>query len=104
MEFRRVLFRSQATPRIALSHNFGEALSLHASVSSGFSPPSSSEIKNLDGSINRAIKAEKGLNYEINAKGNVLHDRRSVVKGTSVAVRVDLCGRRFIKKKKKKNE
>ncbi|WP_316789079.1 TonB-dependent receptor domain-containing protein [Pedobacter frigoris] len=68
-------FDPQASPRIALSHNFSEALSLHASVSSGFSPPSSSEIKNVDGSINPVLQAEKGWNYEVNAKGNLFKSR-----------------------------
>ncbi|WP_110828012.1 TonB-dependent receptor domain-containing protein [Pedobacter nutrimenti] len=68
-------FDPQASPRIALSHNFSDALSLHASVSSGFSPPSSSEIKNVDGSINPTLQAEKALNYELNAKGNLLKSR-----------------------------
>lgn len=68
-------FDPQATPRIALSHNFSDALSVHASVSSGFSPPSSSEIKNVDGSINPGLQAEKGWNYEVNAKGNLLKSR-----------------------------
>lgn len=68
-------FDPQASPRIALSHSFGQALSLHASVSSGFSPPSSSEIKNVDGSINPTLQAEKAMNYEINAKGNLLKSR-----------------------------
>lgn len=68
-------FDPQATPRIALSHTFGEALSLHASVSSGFSPPSSSEIKNVDGTINPVLQAEKAISYELNAKGNLLQSR-----------------------------
>jgi len=68
-------FDPQASPRIAISHNFAEALSLHASVSSGFSPPSSSEVKNVDGSINPVLQAEKGWNYELNAKGNLLKSR-----------------------------
>jgi iron complex outermembrane receptor protein len=68
-------FKPQATPRIALSHDFGETLSLHGSISSGFSPPSSSEIKNVDGSINTSLQAEKALNYELNAKGNLLNSR-----------------------------
>jgi iron complex outermembrane receptor protein len=68
-------FDPQATPRVALSHTFSRALSLHASVSSGFSPPSSSEIKNVDGSINPTLQAEKGINYEVNAKGNLLKSR-----------------------------
>lgn len=70
-------FDPEATPRIALSHTFSNALSLHASVSSGFSPPSGSEIKNTDGSINPALQAEKGWNYEVNAKGNLLESRLS---------------------------
>jgi len=68
-------FDPQASPRIALSHVFSEALSAHASVSTGFSPPSSSEIKNLDGSINPVLQAEKGINYELNFKGNLLRSR-----------------------------
>lgn len=68
-------FDPQATPRIALSHTFSDALSLHASVSSGFSAPSSSEIKNVDGTINPKLQAEKAMNYELNAKGNVLQSR-----------------------------
>lgn len=68
-------FKPQATPRVALSQSFGEALSLHGSISSGFSPPSSSEIKNVDGSINPVLQAEKAMNYELNAKGNLLHSR-----------------------------
>jgi len=70
-------FKPQATPRVALSHNFSEALSLHASVSSGFSPPSSSEVKNVDGSINPSLQAEKAINYEVNAKGNLFGSRFS---------------------------
>jgi len=68
-------FDPQATPRIALSHHFNEVISLHASVSTGFSPPSSSEIKNVDGSINPLLQAERGTNYELNAKGNLLGSR-----------------------------
>lgn len=68
-------FKPQASPRIALSRNFGNMLSLHGSISSGFSPPSGSEIKNVDGSINARLQAEKGINYEINAKGNLLQSR-----------------------------
>ena len=70
-------FDPQANPRVALSHTFADALSLHASVSSGFSPPSGSEIRDVDGAVNRALQAEKGLNYELNAKGNLLKSRLS---------------------------
>ncbi len=68
-------FNPQVSPRVALSHNLNKYLSLHASVSSGFSPPSSSEITNADGSVNPLIQAEKGINYEFNVKGNLLKSR-----------------------------
>ncbi|HRN55672.1 MAG TPA: TonB-dependent receptor, partial [Agriterribacter sp.] len=68
-------FKPQASPRIALSRHFGNALSLHGSISSGFSPPSGAEIKNADGSINTRLQAEKGINYEVNAKGDLFGTR-----------------------------
>ncbi|WP_432709987.1 TonB-dependent receptor domain-containing protein [Pedobacter sp.] len=68
-------FKPQANPRLAISQHVSDALSLHASVSTGFSPPSSSEIKNVDGSINPALQAEKAVNYELNAKGNLMQSR-----------------------------
>src|SRR5690606_6228976 len=70
-------FKVQAAPRVALSHHFSPAISLHASVSSGFSPPTTSEIRNVDGSVNTVLQAEKGVNYEINAKGTLLDSRLS---------------------------
>ncbi len=68
-------FKPQASPRVALSHTFGDYLSLHGSVSTGFSPPTGSEIRNIDGTINTSLNAEKAINYEINAKGNFLQSR-----------------------------
>jgi iron complex outermembrane receptor protein len=70
-------FKPEASPRLALSHNFGDALSLHASVSTGFAPPSSSEVKDVNGSINPNLQAEKAINYEVDAKGNIYHSRFS---------------------------
>lgn len=70
-------FAPQASPRIALSQHVSDALSLHGSVSTGFSPPSSSEIKDVNGLINPRLQAEKGINYELNAKGSLLGSRLS---------------------------
>lgn len=70
-------FRAQASPRIALSHRFHDAISLHASISTGFTPPTTSEIKTADGTLNPSLQAEKALNYELNAKGSVLRSRLS---------------------------
>src|SRR3546814_13777816 len=41
------------------------------------------------------------LDYDLSACRAMIGDRKSVVSGTSVSVRVDLGGRRIIKKKKK---
>lgn len=73
----RKRFDPQATPRVALSHTFHEALSLHASVSTGFTPPTGSEIKTVDGGINPSLQAEKAVNYEVNAKGGLFQSRLS---------------------------
>lgn len=70
-------FDTQVSPRIALSYNFSDALSLHGSFSRGFAPPTTSEIQNVDGTINTDIGAEKATNYEINAKGNMFNSRLS---------------------------
>src|SRR3546814_15292765 len=55
-------------------------------------------------------KAGVGGESEVGAAGNGINgfaegaqDRKSVVQGKSVSVRVDIGGRRIIKKKKKKN-
>ena len=68
-------FKPQASPRIALSHNFGEWLSLHASVSYGFSNPTTTEIQNADQSLNKTIQAVEGINYELDAKGHLFKSR-----------------------------
>lgn len=68
-------FNPQASPRIALSHDFGKLLTLSGSISTGFSPPSSDQITNADQTLNKNIQAEKGINYEVDAKGNFFKDR-----------------------------
>ncbi len=68
-------FDAELAPRIAATHIFNEQLALHASVSSGFSPPTTSEINDADGNIRSDVQAEKGINYEVGARGVVL-DRR----------------------------
>lgn len=62
-------FKGRLSPRAALSYDFGTLLTLHASVSTGYDPPTTDEIRNADQSINQNIDAEKALNYELDAKG-----------------------------------
>lgn len=68
-------FDPQLSPRVALSYDFGDALSLHGSVSTGFAPPTGGEISNADGTINKEITAEESVNYELNAKGGFFNAR-----------------------------
>jgi iron complex outermembrane receptor protein len=52
-------------PRIALSAKLNPNAAVHASISSGFSPPTIDEVRTNEGSINLDLEAEKGINYEI---------------------------------------
>lgn len=65
-------FDAELSPRIAATHIVSDALAFHASVSSGFSPPTTSEINDANGNIRDDIQAEKGINYEVGARGVAL--------------------------------
>ena len=52
-------------PRVALSAKLNANSALHASISSGFSPPTIDEVRTNEGSINLDLEAEKGVNYEL---------------------------------------
>lgn len=68
-------FRPEVSPRVALLREFGRGLSVYASVSSGFSPPTEEEIRPSDASINRALQAERGTSYEVGARGQFWNER-----------------------------
>ena len=68
-------FRPQVSPRVALLREFGPALTVYGSVSTGFSPPTEEEIRPSDGSINQALEAERATSYEVGARGTVWHQR-----------------------------
>ncbi len=51
-------------PRVALSKKLNDFSAVHASVSSGFSPPTIAEVRTNEGSINLDLDAERGINYE----------------------------------------
>ncbi|WP_180754574.1 TonB-dependent receptor plug domain-containing protein [Hymenobacter sp. DG01] len=68
-------FRPEVSPRVALLREFGTGLSVYASVSAGFSPPTEEEIRPSDASINRALQAERGTSYEVGARGQLWQER-----------------------------
>lgn len=70
-------FNPEIIPRIGLVKKFSPELSLHASVSYGFSPPTIEEFRTNEGSIALDLEAEKGTNYEIGARGSLSNLRIS---------------------------
>ena len=56
-------------PRIALVYKVNQWSGIHGSISSGFSPPTISEVRTNEGSINLDLEAERGINYEAGYRG-----------------------------------
>jgi iron complex outermembrane receptor protein len=65
-------FKAVLSPRVALLKRLSEQVSVHGSISSGFSPPSEEELLTSDGVLNQELEAEKGVNYEAGIRGYTL--------------------------------
>ncbi len=70
-------FNNQVAPRIALLKKLGERLSVYASWSKGFSPPTLAEVFPTGSISNPNLSAEYGLNYEAGFKGYAINNRLS---------------------------
>ena len=70
-------FETVWSPRLGISKKLNEDFSVHFSMSQGFSPPTTTEVRTNEGSINRDIQPEKGTNYEWNFRGSLLNSRLS---------------------------
>ncbi|SMO91478.1 TonB-dependent receptor family protein [Gracilimonas mengyeensis] len=70
-------FEPEIIPRVGLVKKFSPELSLHGSVSYGFSPPTIEEFRTNEGSIALNLEAEQGTNYEIGARGGFQNLRLS---------------------------
>jgi iron complex outermembrane receptor protein len=68
-------FDPEIIPRVGLVKKFGPELSLHGSVSYGFSPPTIEEFRTNEGSIALDLEAEQGTNFEAGARGAFLEAR-----------------------------
>ncbi|HEY1114229.1 MAG TPA: TonB-dependent receptor [Chitinophagaceae bacterium] len=64
-------FTNQLAPRLALLRKFNK-VNLYTSVSRGFSPPTTSELLPTGGAISLDLSAEKGTNYDLGMKGNIV--------------------------------
>ncbi len=61
-------------PRFGLVKKIGDFMSIHGSISYGFSPPTNWEIQ-TPGGINRNLRPESAINYELGTRGAILKRR-----------------------------
>jgi iron complex outermembrane receptor protein len=71
----KTTFTSEWAPRIAISKKIIPGALLYASISKGFSPPTTAEILPSTSIINTNLQAEHGLNYEAGIKSSWLQQR-----------------------------
>ena len=68
-------FPAKTSPRVGLVKVISDNIAVHGSMSYGYSPPPVWEINNYDGTLNKDIKPEDGINYEIGVRGNILKSK-----------------------------
>lgn len=69
-------YAGNLAPRVALVKKLTESMSLHGSVSAGYSPPTTLEVVTNAG-VNTELQAERALNYELGYRAT-LFDRFNV--------------------------
>src|SRR5690606_1237974 len=57
-------------PRFSVNYKVNKNIFLYSNISSGFSPPSLSEVRTNEGSINLNLQPEDGLCFDIGARGS----------------------------------
>jgi len=68
-------FSEQWMPKLAASYLLNTSLSLRASISKGYSPPTIAEVRSSDNNINNNLQAELGWNYEAGLRFNSRNNR-----------------------------
>jgi iron complex outermembrane receptor protein len=63
-------FNNQVAPRVSVLRKMGK-LNAYASVSKGFSPPSTAELLPTGGAVNLGLNAEEGRSYDVGIRGNL---------------------------------
>lgn len=58
-------------PRVALQRTFGPNVSAFVSISTGYSAPSSQEVRPSAGGFNNTLNSERGTSYEAGLRGSV---------------------------------
>lgn len=62
-------------PRIALLRTFGRGVSVFASISTGYSAPSTQEVRPSAGGFNTTLNPEQGTSYEVGLRGSAFKNR-----------------------------
>lgn len=65
----RITYNPVVTPRVAVLRKINTALSTHASLSWGFSPPTLAEVRPSNTVFNKNLQSEKGLQLEVGTRG-----------------------------------
>jgi iron complex outermembrane receptor protein len=68
-------FKSEWSPRVALSKKIAGSTLFYASISKGFSPPTTQEVLPSTTVISRDLQAEHGISYEAGVKSSFLQQR-----------------------------
>ncbi|MGI4022927.1 MAG: TonB-dependent receptor [Janthinobacterium lividum] len=68
-------FKPVLMPRLALSYQLNQTLAWRATVSRGYSPPATAEVRPTSNIINTNLQAEKGWNYELGLRKQSLNAR-----------------------------
>lgn len=68
-------FDPQFIPRIGIAKKIAPQITIHASVGTGFSPPTIEEVRTNEGSINLNLEPETGTNYETGIRGNAFQGK-----------------------------
>ena len=62
-------------PRVALLRTFGQNVSAFLSISTGYSAPSSQEVRPSAGGFNTTLNPERGTSYEVGLRGSAFSSR-----------------------------
>lgn len=68
-------FDPQFIPRLGIARKLNSQITAHASIGSGFSPPTIGEVRTNEGSINLDLEAETGVNYEVGIRGSIFEGK-----------------------------
>jgi iron complex outermembrane recepter protein len=68
----KLSYSPEMSPRLAIHKRFKKSTSLYVSLSKGFSPPSYAEVYPSEGTFNKQLAPETGINYEVGGKSEFL--------------------------------